>query len=259
MKAIEYEASRQITILESGKSVTQETRLFDAETVTTRTMRSKEDAHDYRYFPDPDLLPLILEEDLIQKIGSSMQELPDAKVHRYVNTLNLAKYDASVIVADLEVAKYFEVAIAFGNPKTIGNWITTELFSKLNKSGQTIEECKIQPENLGTLIQLIENGTISGKIAKHVFEIMFESGESPSRIIKEHGLVQVSDTDILETVIDQVLNEHESSVKDYHSGKEKLFGFFVGQVMKKTAGKANPTLVNQLIHKKLEYAKQYSK
>lgn len=255
MRAIEYEAIRQIDILEQGGNITQETRLFDADIGETRTMRSKEDAQDYRYFPDPDLLPIKISKDLIQEITNQMPELPDAKIDRYMNTLNLSEYDAMVMVLDKEVAKYFEAAIKIGNPKIVSNWISSELFGKINKANIALDECKIKPEHLGTMVKLIEDHVISGKIAKTVFEKMFETGEDPNTIINKHGLIQVSDNSIIEAAIDVVLSENTASVAEYKNGKEKLFGFFVGQVMKQTQGKANPGLVNTILKDKLDAMK----
>ncbi|WP_316354321.1 Asp-tRNA(Asn)/Glu-tRNA(Gln) amidotransferase subunit GatB [Candidatus Trichorickettsia mobilis] len=246
-KAIEFEALRQVSILENGGIIAQETRLFDADTGETRTMRLKEDSQDYRYFPDPDLLPVRLLQELVDDIAKTLPELPDAKVTRYVKELGISNYDAEVIVMDEAVAKYFETAIKIGNPKITANWITSELFGKLNKNNIELSECKITPLMLGNMVKLIEGEVISGKIAKTVFEIMFDTGASPQQIIEEQGLVQVSNQDEILLIINQVLEENVESVTAYRNGKEKLFGFFVGQIMKKTDGKANPTLVNKLL------------
>jgi aspartyl-tRNA(Asn)/glutamyl-tRNA(Gln) amidotransferase subunit B len=214
-------------------------------------MRVKEEAHDYRYFPDPDLLPVVVSDELITKIKHTMPELPDAKILRYVDKLGLSKYDAEVIVEDELVARYFEEASKIGNTKIVANWITSELFGYLNKASMSLTECKISPSMLGGMVKLIEDDVISGKIAKTVFEIMFETGEDPKQIIEEHGLVQVSDANALASIIDEVIAENLESLEEYKNGKERLFGFFVGQVMKKTGGKANPALVNKLLKEKL--------
>ena len=251
IKAIEYEAARQVEILENGGVVEQETRLFDANTGETRTMRLKENSNDYRYFPDPDLLPVYVEDVLIEKLRSELPELPDAKIGRYVKEFGLSQYDAEVIVADEEIAKYFEEASLGVNPKIVANWICSELFGKLNKNNIELADCKITPIMIRELVTLIEDGTISGKIAKSIFEEMFESGENPEKIVKAKGLVQLADSNTLEPIIDEIIAAHPDSVAEYRNGKEKLFGFFVGQVMKKTGGKANPQMVNDLLKAKL--------
>lgn len=251
VKAIEYEAMRQVEVLESGGIIEQETRLFDANNGTTRTMRSKENANDYRYFPDPDLLPVIIDDQLIEDMKKQLPELPEAKIGRYISDLELSKYDAEVIVADVETAAYFEKAIKGTNSKVVANWITSELFGKLNKASLTLQECKITPDMIGKMVQLIENGTISGKIAKTVFEEMFNSGKNAEEIVKEKGLVQVSDRSTIEPIVDQVIAANQDSVKAYKEGKDKLFGFFVGQVMQKTGGKASPAMVNEILKEKL--------
>ena len=250
-KAIEYEAMRQVELLESGGTVDQETRLFDVNTGQTRTMRSKEDANDYRYFPDPDLLPVRVDDVLIEKLRAELPELPDAKIHRYVSELGLSQYDAEVIVADEDIAKYFEEASAGANAKNVANWISSELFGRLNKNSMMLSECKITPVMIRDLVALIEKGTISGKIAKTVFEEMFESGDAAEKIVEAKGLVQVSDRSSIEPIIDEVIAANPDSVEAYRSGKDKLFGFFVGQVMKKTGGKASPSMVNELLKEKL--------
>jgi aspartyl-tRNA(Asn)/glutamyl-tRNA(Gln) amidotransferase subunit B len=251
MKAIEYEAMRQVELLESGGIVDQETRLFDVNTGVTRTMRSKEDANDYRYFPDPDLLPVHVEDELIAKLKAELPELPSEKVQRYVSEMGLNKYDAEVIVADMETAKYFEEASKGANAKVLANWISSELFGRLNKNSMTLAECKITPKMIRDLVALIDGGTISGKIAKTVFEEMFESGESAEKIVKDKGLTQVSDRGSIEPIIDEIIAANPGSVAAYRSGKDKLFGFFVGQVMQKTGGKASPQMVNEILKDKL--------
>ncbi len=251
MRAIEYEAMRQVQLLESGGKVDQETRLFDADKCETRTMRSKEDAHDYRYFPDPDLLPVELEQKLIDSIASSMPELPDDKIIRYVKDFGLTEYDAAVLCEDKLVADYFEEAAKEVSAKMVANWITSELFGLLNKDNISLEDSKIRPAHINKMVSLIEQGTISGKIAKVVFEEMFTSGEQPEKIIQNKGLVQVSDEGAIKAIIAEVLAENPDSVEGYKSGKDKLFGFFVGQIMKKTGGKANPAVVNDLLKEAL--------
>ncbi|MDD9337512.1 MAG: Asp-tRNA(Asn)/Glu-tRNA(Gln) amidotransferase subunit GatB [Rickettsiaceae bacterium] len=247
MRAIEFEANRQVNLIENGQTIIQETRLFDADIGETRTMRLKEESHDYRYFPDPDLLPIVLSEELIEQLARELPELPDAKIKRYIAEYSLNTYDAEVLAADEQVAYYFEAAVTLCNPKILANWIISELFGQLNKNAISLNECKITPKMLAQMVKLIEDGVISGKIAKVVFETMFETGEQPEKIIKEKGLVQMSDSGILSAIIDEILSENPDSVAAYKSGKDKLFGFFVGQIMKKTEGKANPNLVNDLL------------
>ncbi len=251
MKAIEYEAQRQVDILEAGGTIDQETRLFDSSTGETRTMRSKENAHDYRYFPDPDLLPLILTQEYVDAIKATMPELPDEKKARYIRELGLSAYDAGVIVAEKATTEYFEQLSAKHDPKLVSNWMTGELFGRLNKMGVEIENSPITAEQLGGLIALIEDNTISGKIAKTVFEKMFETGKPAKQIVEEEGLVQVTDTGAIEKAIDEVIAANADKLAEYRSGKDKLFGFFVGQVMKATGGKANPAMLNDLLKKKL--------
>ena len=251
MKAIEFEAQRQVDILESGGVIVQETRLFDSANGETRTMRSKENAHDYRYFPDPDLLPLVLTQKFVDDIRASLPELPDQKKARYVAELGLSPYDAGVLVAEKATTEYFEQLSAKHDPKLVSNWMTVELFARLNKMGVDIEKSPITAEQLGGLIALIEDNTISGKIAKTVFEKMFESGKSAKQIVEEEGLVQVTDTGAIEAAIDAVMAANADKVAEYRSGKDKLFGFFVGQTMKATEGKANPAMLNDLLKKKL--------
>lgn len=253
IKAIEYEALRQLEILETGGKVDQETRLYDVTTGQTRAMRTKEDANDYRYFPDPDLLPVKVSDELIEQIKSSMPELPQDKIDRYVGEYSLSKYDASVIVSDLQTAHYYEKALEVkgSNPKMVANWISSELFGRLNKNNQKISDCKIEPQDIGTLTKLIEDGTISGKIAKNIFEEMFETGVNPEVIIEKQGLSQNSDPGEINSMIDNIMAANQDKVEQYKAGKDKLFGFFVGQVMKESKGAANPNLVNDLLKKKL--------
>lgn len=250
-QAMVFEAERQVEILEAGGEIDQETRLFDSSTGETRTMRSKEDAHDYRYFPDPDLLPLEFSEDYIEAIRNSLPELPDAKKARYVEKLGLTPYDASVISADKAVADFYEKAAKDRDAKLVGTWLTGEFFARLNKLEKTIEESPVSAEQLGGLVALMEDDTISGKIAKEVLDKMFESGKDAVVIVEEEGLKQVTDTGAIESVIDEVIAANGDKVEQYKSGKDKLFGFFVGQVMKATGGKANPAAVNEILKKKL--------
>ncbi len=250
-QAINVEIERQMEILEWDGTIDQETRLFDSSTGETRTMRSKENAHDYRYFPDPDLLPLILTQKFVDDIKATMPELPDEKKARYIRELGLSAYDAGVIVAEKATTEYFEQLSAKHDPKLVSNWMTGELFGRLNKMGIEIENSPIIAEQLGGLIALIEDNTISGKIAKTVFEKMFETGKPAKQIVEEEGLVQVTDTGAIEKAIDEVIAANADKLAEYRSGKDKLFGFFVGQVMKATGGKANPAMLNDLLKKKL--------
>ena len=249
--AIIYEANRQVDLLEDGKIIDQETRLFDTKKNETRSMRSKEDAHDYRYFPDPDLLPLEVPNDLIDKIKKEIPELPDEKKKRFIEKFNLTSYEATILVSDIETSKYFEEVIKDSDIKLATNWITGELFALLNEKNLEISKSPISSKNLSKLINLIKNGTISGKIAKTVFELMTESGKDPELIVNEKGLKQESDPKELENLIDKIINDNQVKVKEYKSGKEKLFGFFVGQAMKESGGKANPKLVNEILKDKL--------
>ena len=249
--AIDYEANRQVDLIEDGKKIDQETRLFDTKKNETRSMRSKEDAHDYRYFPDPDLLPLEIKNDFIEKIKSEIPELPDEKKKRFIDKFNLSSYEANILVSDKETSEYFEKVIKNSDVKLATNWITGELFALLNEKDLGITQSPISAENLSKLINLIKNGTISGKIAKTVFELMANGDKDPQKIVEEKGLKQESDPKALESLIDKVIAENPDKVKEYKSGKEKLFGFFVGQAMKVSDGKANPKLVNDILKKKL--------
>ncbi len=250
-RAIEFEAARQVEILENGGKINQETRLFDAITGETRTMRSKEDAMDYRYFPDPDLPPLIFDQKFVDEIKKSLPELPAAKKQRYIQELKIPEYDAGVITSDIEISTYFEKLIQKHEAKLCVTWLTVELFGRMNKSGVSFENLKVTAQNLIELLDLIKSGEISGKIAKDVLDIMFESGEAATKIVEEKGLKQVSDIGAIEKIIDNVITNNLQILADYKSGKDKLFGFFVGQVMKESKGQANPSLVNELLKKKL--------
>ena len=249
--AIDYEANRQVDLIEEGKEIDQETRLFDTKKNETRSMRSKEDAHDYRYFPDPDLLPLELKNDFIEKIKSEIPELPDEKKKRFIDKFNLSPYEANILVSDKETSEYFEKVIKNSDVKLSTNWITGELFALLNEKDLGITQSPISAENLSKLINLIKDGTISGKIAKTVFELMANGDKDPQKIVEEKSLKQESDFKVLESLIEKVIAENPDKVKEYKSGKEKLFGFFVGQAMKASDGKANPKLVNDILKKKL--------
>ena len=249
--AINYEANRQVDLIEEGKSIAQETRLFDTKKNETRSMRSKEDAHDYRYFPDPDLLPLEVTDDFVEKIKSEIPELPDEKKKRFIEKFKLSPYEATILVSDIETSKYFEEVVENSDVKLATNWITGELFAVLNSKNLEISESPISSKNLSKLINLIKDGTISGKIAKTIFELMMDSDKDPQKIVEEKGLKQESDPKALEALIDKVIVDNPDKVKEYKSGKEKLFGFFVGQAMKDSNGKANPQLLNDILKKKL--------
>ena len=250
--AIDYEANRQVDILEEGGKIDQETRLFDTKKNETRSMRSKEDAHDYRYFPDPDLLPLEFTDEFINEMKKNIPELPDEKKKRFIEKFKLTPYEANILVSDIDTSKYFEAVIKNSDIKLSTNWITGELFALLNEKNLEISQSPISAKNLSKLVNLIKDGTISGKIAKSVFEIMSDGDTDPQKIIDEQGLKQQSDPKELEKIVDKVINENQEKVKEFKSGKDKLFGFFVGQVMKISEGKANPQLVNEILKKKLK-------
>jgi aspartyl-tRNA(Asn)/glutamyl-tRNA(Gln) amidotransferase subunit B len=250
-QAVVYEARRQVDVIEAGGTVKQETRLFDSGKGITREMRSKEEAHDYRYFPDPDLLPLELDAAWVEALKRDLPELPDAKKARYVATLGLSPYDASVLVAEKEAAAYYEAVANGRDAKLAANWVMGDLFGFLNKAGLDITRSPIGPDQLGGLLDLIRDGTISGRIAKEVFEEMVATGKDAGAIVEAKGLKQVTDAGAIETVIDQVLAANAAKLAEYRAGKDKLFGFFVGQAMKASHGKANPALVNEILKKKL--------
>jgi aspartyl-tRNA(Asn)/glutamyl-tRNA(Gln) amidotransferase subunit B len=252
-QAIEFEIERQIEVIEDGGRIIQETRLFDPDSGTTRSMRGKEEAHDYRYFPDPDLVPLVISNDWVEDVRLSLPELPDLKRERYVRELGLSAYDAEVLTAGRELAEYFEACAALHpQAKTVANWVMGEVTRALNEENRSITDCPVTPELLAALLKLVGNGTISGKIAKTVFDEMWKSGKEPAGIVEEKGLVQVSDTGEIEKIIDEVLAKESGKVEEYRSGKDKLFGFFVGAVMRESKGKANPSLVNEILLKKLQ-------
>jgi aspartyl-tRNA(Asn)/glutamyl-tRNA(Gln) amidotransferase subunit B len=249
-RAIDHEARRQIEILEGGGTIAQETRLFDANQGETRSMRSKEEAHDYRYFPDPDLLPLELDDAFIEKIAAALPELPDAKKARFVERYGLSVYDAEVLVAERASADYFEQATEGHDPKLVANWVIGDLFGALNRTGDDIASARVAPERLGKLVGMIQAGNISGRIAKDVFQAMFETGADPAAIVAEQGLAQISDTGALEQIIDELIAANPAQVAGYQKNPKAL-GWFVGQVMKATKGQANPQVVNELLGKKL--------
>ena len=250
--AIEYEANRQVDLIEDGQTIDQETRLFDTKKNETRSMRSKEDAHDYRYFPDPDLLPLEVSDDFIENLKSEIPELPDEKKKRFIEKFKLSPYEANILVSDIETSNYFENVIKKSDVKLATNWIIGELFAALNEKNLEITESPISAGNLSKLINLIKDGTISGKIAKTVFEQMMKGDKDPKKIVEEKGLKQESDPKALEALIDKVIDDNRDKAIEYKSGKVKLFGFFVGQVMKVSGGKANPQLVNGILKKLLK-------
>ncbi len=251
MQAIEYEARRQIEVIEEGGTVEQETRLFDAGKGVTRPMRSKEHAHDYRYFPDPDLLPLKLDRDWVEALRRTLPELPDAKKARFIAFYGLSAEDAGVLVAERASADYFEAVAKGRDAKLAANWVMVELFGALNRLGLGIEQSPVPAAALGELVDLIRDGTLSGRLAKEVFAAMVETGKGAAAIVEERGLKQVTDSGAIESAIDAVLAAQADKVAEYRAGRDKLFGFFVGQVMKATQGKANPALLNELLRRKL--------
>jgi aspartyl-tRNA(Asn)/glutamyl-tRNA(Gln) amidotransferase subunit B len=252
MATIEHEARRQVDLIEDGGTVVQETRLFDPDRGVTRALRSKEDAHDYRYFPDPDLLPLELDEAFVDECRASLPELPDAKRKRY-EELGTTPYNASVLTAEVETARWFDTLLEAGAaPAQAANWVVAELFGALNRLGQDIEQCPVAPAQAAELLGLVADNTISTTLSKQVFEIMLETGEGAAEIVKKRGLRQTSDTGAIDATVDQVLAANADKVEQYKSGKPQLFGFFVGQVMKAMAGKANPQVVNERLRAKLD-------
>ncbi len=250
--ALEYEIQRQIAILEDGEEIIQETRLWDASKNATLSMRSKEEAHDYRYFPDPDLVPVEIDPAWVEDVRRGLPELPDEKENRFVEVYELPREDARTLTATAELADYFEKVVSlFPQARKVGNWILTGLLRELNRDDREIDECAVKPEHLAGMLAMIEDGGISGKIGKQVLEEMYRTGKGPEAIVKEKGWIQIQDTSELTGIIDQVLASHPEEVDKYRAGKEKVFGFFVGQVMKATRGQANPKLVNDLLRKKL--------
>jgi aspartyl-tRNA(Asn)/glutamyl-tRNA(Gln) amidotransferase subunit B len=256
MQAIEYEANRQVEAYEAGEDVVQETRMFDSGQGETRPMRSKEYAHDYRYFPDPDLLPLVLSQEFVAAIKADLPELPDQRKDRYMADDGLSAYDAGVLVAEKETAEYFEHVAKGRDAKTAANWVTGALFGSLNRLSLPITQSPVTADNLGRLLDLITDGTISGRIAKDVFDAMVETGKDPATIVEEKGLRQITNTGAIEAAIDGVIAANPDQTIQFQSGNEKVISWFVGQVMKATHGKANPQAVNKLLRKKLETGKQ---
>jgi len=248
-RAIEFEAARQVEILENGGKIDQETRLFDAITGETRTMRSKEDAMDYRYFPDPDLPPLVISQEYVDEIKRSLPELPQARKARYISNLGLTEYDAGVLTANEEISAYFEKLIQKHEPKICVTWFTVELFGRMNKLGINFENLKVSAENLGGLFDLMKSGEISGKIAKDVLDIMVETGEDAAKIVQSKGLKQVSDSGAIEKIVTEVIAANADQFAKYAAGDEKLHGFFVGQILKASKGQANPGMVNEILRK----------
>jgi aspartyl-tRNA(Asn)/glutamyl-tRNA(Gln) amidotransferase subunit B len=251
MQAIEAEARRHVDIYESGGEIVQETRLFDPSKGETRSMRSKENAHDYRYFPDPDLLPLEFDDAFIEKIRDALPELPDDKKSRFIADFGLTPYDASVLVVDQANADYFEAVADGRDGKIAANWVINNLFGALGKAGKSVADSPVSAENLGKLLDLLKEDVISGRIAKDVFEIMWETGGDPEAIVEDKGLKQVTDTGAIEAAVDAVIAANPDKVADVKGGKEKLLGWFTGQVMKSTQGKANPGMVNEILKKKI--------
>jgi aspartyl-tRNA(Asn)/glutamyl-tRNA(Gln) amidotransferase subunit B len=251
-KAIEYEIKRQISVIEEGGTVVQETRLWNADRGITESMRSKEEAHDYRYFPEPDLVPIVADREWVDGIRVSLPELPDAKRNRFVTELGLPEYDADLLTSEKPVAEWFEEAVrAGGQPKTVSNWMMGELMRLLNEDNRSIDECPLQPDRLSEMLVLVDKGTISGKIAKTVFEEMYRTGKDAATIVREKGLVQISDSSEIEKLVEEVISKHPNEAERYRGGDEKLLSFFVGQVMKASKGKANPKMLNELLKKKL--------
>jgi aspartyl-tRNA(Asn)/glutamyl-tRNA(Gln) amidotransferase subunit B len=252
-KALEYEIKRQIAVLEGGEEVVQETRLWDVDQGITISMRGKEEAHDYRYFPDPDLVPLKVEEDWIEKIRTNLPELPDQKRERFIRQYQIPEYDAEILTSTRAMANYFEECVRFfREPKIVSNWMMGDLLRELKRDEREIDQCPVTPKHLSEMLSMLKEGTISGKIAKDVFEEMYRTGEHPEKIVRDKGLVQILDEGEIEKAVEKAMEANPKQVEDYRKGKEKIFGFFVGEVMKQTKGKANPKLVNELLKKKLK-------
>jgi aspartyl-tRNA(Asn)/glutamyl-tRNA(Gln) amidotransferase subunit B len=251
-KALDYEITRQLKILEDGGRIIQETRLWDSLRNVTESMRGKEEAHDYRYFPEPDLVPMTVDQMWIHDIQSSLPELPDKRKERFVSAFGIPEQDADLMISEKSVADWFEEAVDLGGqPKDVSNWIKGDLMKLLNEEGKTFDECIFRPSGLVGMLKLIDNGTISGKIAKTVFEEMFRNGKDAEVVVREKGLVQITDSGAIEKAVDDIIAGNPQEVERYKAGEEKLIGFLVGQVMKKTKGKANPQMVNELLKKKL--------
>ena len=252
-KALEYEIKRQTALLEDGEDVIQETRLWDVGQGVTVSMRGKEEAHDYRYFPDPDLVPLKVEEDYVEEIRKSLPELPDEKKERFLREYQIPEYDAEILTSAKAMGVYYEECVhLFPEPKTVSNWMMGELLRELKHDEREIDQCPVTPQHLAGMLTMMKGGTISGKIAKDVFEEMYRTGERPEKIVQDKGWVQIQDEGEIEKAVEKAIEANPKQVEDYRKGKEKLFGFFVGEVMKQTKGKANPKLVNDLLNKKLK-------
>jgi aspartyl-tRNA(Asn)/glutamyl-tRNA(Gln) amidotransferase subunit B len=252
-KALEYEIKRQIAVVEDGGEVIQETRLWDVDQGITISMRGKEEAHDYRYFPDPDLVPIRINEKWIEEIRKTLPELPAEKRERFIRQYGIPEYDAEILTLTKPLSAYYEEAISlFPEPKTVSNWMMGELLRELKRDEREIDQCPVTSQHLAEMLQMVKKGTISGKIAKDVFEEMYRTGEHPTKIVKERGWTQILDEAEIERAIQRVMETNPKLVEDYQKGKEKLFGFFVGEVMKETQGKANPKLLNELLKKKLK-------
>jgi aspartyl-tRNA(Asn)/glutamyl-tRNA(Gln) amidotransferase subunit B len=252
-KALEYEIKRQIAMLGDGREVIQETRLWDVDQGVTISMRGKEEAHDYRYFPDPDLVPLRIEEKWVEEIRKSLPELPDEKKERFVRQYQIPEYDAEILTSTKPLSGYYEETVKlFSEPKIVSNWMMGDLLRELKRDEKEIDQCPVTPQHLAKMLSMIQEGTISGKIAKDVFEEMYRTGERPEKIVRDKGWVQILDQGEIEQAIGKVMESNPKQVDDYRKGKEKIFGFFVGEVMKQTQGKANPKLVNELLKKKLK-------
>tara|TARA_E500000331_G_C17090297_1_gene640788 strand:- start:52 stop:921 length:870 start_codon:yes stop_codon:yes gene_type:complete len=251
-QAIEYEAKRQVEIIESGNKVIQQTRLFDPQKLETRAMRSKEESHDYRYFPDPDLPPLIISQELIDQLKIRLPELPDVKKKRFIKDFEISNYDAEILVSEKELADFFEELVNNRDAKLVISWLTGEFFSYLNRNNLTLSSAKVPPKKLGDLIDLIADGTLSNRLAKELFEEYLISDKSAVEIVNEKGMTQLSDEDEINLMIEKVLSDNPKMLEQYMSGKEKLFGFFIGQIMKISNGKANPQMVNKLLVNKLK-------
>jgi aspartyl-tRNA(Asn)/glutamyl-tRNA(Gln) amidotransferase subunit B len=252
-KALEFEIHRHRALLEDGGEILQETRLWDAARSVTLSMRGKEEAHDYRYFPDPDLIPLEISPDWIDMVRKGLPELPEAKRSRFISQYGLPEYDAQILTSSKSLAAYFEKCLDYHpQPKAVSNWIMVELLKELKRNEREIDQSPVSAFDLASLLDLIQDGLISGKIAKMVFEEMVATGKAPRVIVEEKGLVQVTDSGQIQTVVDEVLQANPEKIADYKAGKTKLFGFFVGEVMKKSKGKANPKIVNELLKQKLD-------
>ncbi len=252
-KAIEYEVERQIKVVEQGDKVVQETRLYDSDKNTTYPMRSKEEAHDYRYFPEPDLVPVVCDPEWIEAIRQSLPEMPEQKRQRFVSDYDLPEYDAGVLTSSKALAEYFESCVdLYNQPKAISNWIMGDLLRELKDKDKEIQDCPVTPQHLTELLKLIEDGTLSGKMAKSVFEEMFASGKAPAEIVKDKGMTQITDTGALEKIVDDIIAANPEQVEQYKGGKDKVFGFFIGQAMKASKGQANPGVLNQLFKQKLD-------